>query len=1365
MEESPSPLGEAPPPLPPSPGEELRAGFASFDAASFLALQQNERERKAADLLAAANALCPSSNEDDSSSSVSTSEASSHDEQQEEEEGEIVAGQKRKATKKPAADKKHFKKRKKHPKKHKSNSKGEEKRKSSKESLPQKERRRRGKKAAAEFSKQVAAELAAGEGSRRSSLHPFSSLDQERKHGRQEEQQQVYFSQKKPDSGNIAFGKLYRFDVPRYRRYDPTGYISRLLKTAGKEGNDFSENKKIEKEKRRKKVAMWWRPRGLESSRSRKADFFVFSHCEYLSLDPSKDKALSDVREDGISSEREKRAAEQEEGEKIETEALFSSPEEYLLQKTRDFNAALRQNPENLQLWLDFSAFQDEAMKLSSRSCFGGGQNKRQRGAARATAEKQISILERGLEHHPGSDVLLLALLDVASKICDHEEMEKRWQRVLVYCPTSVKLWKAYLRKKRENFAIFKAGEVATAHYQALVSLENEISRLQDVLSSVENPEEVEKLSIQLAELDHSLVEMALLAISMRLQTGHTELGIAAVRVVLEYNWFAPEGWPEDALKMMFAEFFRNYYLETGEGYSDGGQKLIGDSGAVGWGTWISGEDSFRDEPAAKEEQKEEAPGGWVEVEGVPREEVVPREGITKTKPKMETQAEPSRSPWEELASAIRARFGHALEIGEAAHEALQEERKEKEEEEKEEEERSAQEVETDEQLLARLGMDLDAALADAEEELTPEVLSTWLDIECQRDSQQWEASRNIENEDERIKIMENEVDQEIDENLSSQVTWEDLSPYLVSIQNKEAREKLLTGCLQLLGVSLSFFRGSGAISCLSEIGDEISVAASWLGIGGNSFEAVDPSASVAERLEASEWAWLNGRAVLTHAVRDMPWWAVTKERHQFVLNILTTLMRNADLKNDYELAFATLNLASWSVAPFSSSSSSPQEKEQEEEQSSVEIAVPPIRDWASGRALAKHLLSEQRNNLVLYAAFAALENASGRAKAAKKVYTACLSGLQRLSEGDRDLPAGLIELILGLSQLELENTATASKRKNEPNTSTSVCPISMLSLLRAVPEAVQAAARPLLFLGSQGKISLAFSAGASNLITQEEIVEARRGYQDAVLRMLRAGPEGIEMHEAVAQLSVAVVAELVFAACSTDVGGGVKAALALYQQVIGSVSSSSSASTSSIFLERIEMQRCALAVDAAAHAVHVVPPSLAREILSNALQRYPASPHLLRMLRSLEVNSHALTALRRQLNSLLSSSPSAPAWLMLVGVEIGNNAARTAIRAAFLRAVSCSTSPCSAGGMHSPVLWRCYLRFERAFGTPDSLHRTFLRAVEACPWSKSLWIDGLELLNGYSSPKELSEYLNIIKDKELVVRTDILEAVLSGLQ
>lgn len=109
----------------------------------------------------------------------------------------------------------------------------------------------------------------------------------------------------------------------------------------------------------------------------------------------------------------------------------------------------------------------------------------------------------------------------------------------------------------------------------------------------------------------------------------------------------------------------------------------------------------------------------------------------------------------------------------------------------------------------------------------------------------------------------------------------------------------------------------------------------------------------------------------------------------------------------------------------------------------------------------------------------------------------------------------------------------------------------------------------------------------------------------------------------------------------------------------------------------------------------------------------------------------------------------------------------------------------------------------------PHSRHcRVFLRAVGACPWSKALWCDGLALLNGHATPKELSggrspahaaawgcsavpcawrppcscrccsptwpdclsaccasEYIEVMKDKELTLRTDVFEVALSQLE
>lgn len=211
--------------------------------------------------------------------------------------------------------------------------------------------------------------------------------------------------------------------------------------------------------------------------------------------------------------------------------AAGESLEEQLLRRTREFNRATRERPHDVQLWLRFARFQvgkvgwggvgvccwlapgqlegvasrrpslphaphplqDEALRLGPP----------QRGAARAAAEKKISILERALSLHPGSDELLLALLRAvgaaaggwgiaggwrwavagswslsceraghvcfflapaapdhppapithprrpqAETVCEEKELERRWRAVLAKHSGSPRLWRAYLHQR-----------------------------------------------------------------------------------------------------------------------------------------------------------------------------------------------------------------------------------------------------------------------------------------------------------------------------------------------------------------------------------------------------------------------------------------------------------------------------------------------------------------------------------------------------------------------------------------------------------------------------------------------------------------------------------------------------------------------------------------------------------------------------------------------------------------------------------------------------------------------------------------------------------------------------------------------------
>ena len=49
------------------------------------------------------------------------------------------------------------------------------------------------------------------------------------------------------------------------------------------------------------------------------------------------------------------------------------------------------------------------------------------KGTERGVAEKKAAILEAALKHHPGSDRLLLALLDCAEAVAAAPEVLDRW--------------------------------------------------------------------------------------------------------------------------------------------------------------------------------------------------------------------------------------------------------------------------------------------------------------------------------------------------------------------------------------------------------------------------------------------------------------------------------------------------------------------------------------------------------------------------------------------------------------------------------------------------------------------------------------------------------------------------------------------------------------------------------------------------------------------------------------------------------------------------------------------------------------------------------------------------------------------------
>ncbi|KAL4447355.1 hypothetical protein ABPG77_007388 [Micractinium sp. CCAP 211/92] len=1348
-------------------GDLLHGGFSSFDAASFFAQQQQQqdelRAQQGQQLQAVADMLLPSSSDEDSEGDGSSASEAG---------GEEALTRGRQRSKKRRRGEAGSSAERSSKRRHGSKGSKEERRRR-KEKEREKEKKQRRQQRERERDQQVLLERQTGAGQRAPQVKSWAG-------SAAAGSQEPYYYDTRGDPANLAFGGLYRMDIALYRRHDPTGFAARLgarrrgpasygVRYLSTEADGHAQHdraaryfgptrQRLERSARLKRWRRSRQPLAAPGSGGGGGDAALLgwrrppaptqqaaqghAHPPRMQL-PSPGFLPLKVEEDasppaGLAGPRAAQQAGQAPGpqqrqfptvsaaEELAAEQAAAAQrdgetsEEMLLRRTKEYNLASRERPYDIQLWLEFARFQDEAARLRPT----------RRGGERAVAEKKLSILEKALSLHPGSDELLLALLSTAEAVCDDAELERRWRAVLERHSGSPRLWRAYLQFRRTSFSGFRASEVAAAHDDAFAALHREHQRR----ATQGAPHAV------LAALECEAVAAALEGCLLRLAAGATERGLAVALVLLEFNFFAPEGWPEDALEAMFEEFWRS------------GAPMVGQPGAAGWAAWMAGGPAGSAAAAAAEGSKRRRERERQDAEAAEAQ-----------------QAQPGQagdwSGWEELAPAVRARFGHALDPG---GDAAADEQQEGSDGQEDDEEQEAEE--TDEQLLERLGLSLEAALDEASEApLTPPLLDAWLAAERQRQAAQW-APRRAE-----AAVREQAEEEDEEAAALRTVAWRHVRRLLWRFESSPARQQLLAGCLLLLlGAPLpgALPSNSPVAAATSGDPDELWRAAALAGChpagsgsGGCLSSAAGPWA--AELLARGDWGWLvgaGGAPAEPRTLRQQPWYRADPSRQAMLEHLLAALVRGP-CRQDALVAAALVAVAA---------------------EGGSGGASKPL-DHA--RTLAKQLLAEQRSNLLLWQAYAQLELAAGNAKAARKVYQTCFATV--------GAPAGLAAasaaapLVLGAARLELQQGSPAGPGAAPPALPSPVdaAPsgggdggLLPTAVAAASDAAAAAAARQLAWLGSGGAVALPAGGGGLAAVAplQDEVVAAKRGFQDHLLAVVQqqqqraaagaaAGPAQASagLSAGVRGLIAAAAAfELVLGRLRGSLAAGVKAALVIYDQVLAVLlpdqaggPQAGAAELADAQLELLSWQRCALAADAARRAVPGAPPAAAREALLRMLRRFPGSPPLLQLLVAHEMAGHTLTQLRRELGGLLEVAPSPQVWLAMLAVEVGSRSPSTAIAATLERAVS------HPSGRACPLLWRCFLRFEAHRGRHEAVRRLFLRAIGACPWSKAIWCDGLALLNGTVPPKELSEYLEVMKDKDLVMRTDVFEVALAQLE
>lgn len=575
--------------------------------------------------------------------------------------------------------------------------------------------------------------------------------------------------------------------------------------------------------------------------------------------------------------------------------------------------------------------------------------------------------------------------------------------------------------------------------------------------------------------------------------------------------------------------------------------------------------------------------------------------------------------------------------------------------------------------LLEKLGLNLDN---EKEVEVKdPNIWKRWSEEEAKRDHEQWMPLHAKAG----ITIDHDELQNEDGEQLSRVILFEDIIDYLFCLDCDEARFSLIAQLIDFCNGPIIQWTSTNSPSWREKV-------ASLEMLTGSLLEEVQISQhALAEKqlLSNVDMKWLAGSVDWVHA---------TCGRGKFLRNVL--LLSSKAFPQNHSLKEALLIAEGYAEAEVNSGKGG----------------------VISSRALAKKLLKNNRQDLLLCGAYARIEAAAGNIDVARKIFDMALCSISDLS-----LDCQLNAPILYLSYAEAE-LANHSNIGGGTGTSSKQRAIHILSCL-----------------GSGGKYSSYLS---EHQVSSTQVLKARRGFEEQLRKLRLLWAQGD-----IKESSTALVAA---AALFEDLTSGWEVAARVFEDAFSMVLPGrrhQSLQLEVLYLRYIEMLQ---------KHKESLRPSQTWDIIVQGLSQYPWNSEMCSsLIRAISLPAFT-SKLRRLFDEYCQKKPSTILWLFALSFELGRVGSGPRIHGLFERALTDQET------QQSVMLWRCYLAYElHVANNPDAARRIYFRAIHACPWSKLLWLDAFQKLNNILTAKELSDLQEVMRDKELRLRTDIYEILL----
>lgn len=355
---------------------------------------------------------------------------------------------------------------------------------------------------------------------------------------------------KRGDKATYEMGGLYRLDVPLYHGIGRS-LPKRQRAPGGDRDSDVSDRyfgAKARENSRTVPLPLWrWkyaRPeqRGGDITRPLDAQEVVHMDTENtkdsLSLVPSVEKSgflpLPPVVHGPAAEEQ---------------ELSGESKEQSVARRTRAANEALRANPGNVALWLEFIHFQEEAVTVVHRA-------NRSRISDTAVAERKLAVLEKALHANPNSLPLRLEQISAAiSAGAGAEATDRLFRRSLVKCHQNPALWTIYARTLAGTFPLYTAPDYREVIEAALHAMKQEREKSASGAQTAVTAAQVAK------PWNIAMVELAWISSLGELLAGYSERSVGLLQALVEFNIIAPT----DATVADFEAFWDSDFPRIGE--------------------------------------------------------------------------------------------------------------------------------------------------------------------------------------------------------------------------------------------------------------------------------------------------------------------------------------------------------------------------------------------------------------------------------------------------------------------------------------------------------------------------------------------------------------------------------------------------------------------------------------------------------------------------------------------------------------------------------------------------------------------------------------------------------------------------------